>query len=127
MGRPLERAAVAAAAETLVEEWQEGRLFLPIRDAVLKMGVGVGLLAWLWSRRLMRVWERVWSCIGEGGGRALGVVWGSASISESESPLSPQPERCLSHTPTAQSGPGGLVWVTTLVALSFQGQRDPPR
>ena len=37
------------------------------------------------------MWEVVWTCIAGGGGCTLGVVWwGSASISESESPSSPQ-------------------------------------
>ena len=37
----------------------------------------------------MRVQEAVDTCIGGGGGRAFGVVWGCISISESESPSSP--------------------------------------
>jgi len=74
VGRPPKRATVAATAETVVEERQEGRGFLPIQDPVLEMGAGVRLLAWLRSRRFVRVWERVWSCIGGGGGQALEVV-----------------------------------------------------
>jgi len=65
---------VAAAAETVVDEGREGRLFLPIREAVLEIGVGVGPLAWLQSRGFVRVRERVWGCIGGGGVGALGVV-----------------------------------------------------
>jgi len=84
------RAAVAAVAETVVDEGWEGRGSLPTLEAVREIGVGVGLLAWLQSKGFVRVQERVWGCIRGGGGRALGVVWGSASISESESPSSPQ-------------------------------------
>jgi len=79
------RAAVAAAAEAVVEDGREGRFFFPIRDAVREIGAGVGLLACLRLRGLVRLREAVWTCIGGGGGRALGVVWGSASILESES------------------------------------------
>ena len=93
VGRPLERAAVVATAETVVDEGREGRLFLPTRDAVLAMGAGVGLLAWLRSSGFVRVREAVWTCIGGGGEQAFGVVWGSVSISESESPSSPQGAR----------------------------------
>ena len=46
-GRGSCRAAVAAAAETLVEDGREGRFFCPIQDTVREMGAGVGLLAWL--------------------------------------------------------------------------------
>ena len=81
--------AAAAAAGTLVEEGRERRLFLPILDATLEMGAGVGLLAWMRSKGFVRVREAVSTCIGGGGGRAFGVVWRCASISESESPLSP--------------------------------------
>jgi len=69
-----------------VYERRERRPFLPIRDAVLEVGTGVGLLAWLQSRGLVRVQGSIWGCLGGGGGRrAWGVVWGSASISKSES------------------------------------------
>ena len=51
---------MAGAAETLVEERWEGWVFLPIWDVVLEIGAGVRLLAWLWSKRFVRVWERVW-------------------------------------------------------------------
>ena len=82
------RAAViaAAAAGILVDDWREGRFFFPTWDVVLEMGVEVGLLAWLWSRGLLRVWEAVGTCIEGGGGWALGVVWACVSISESVSP-----------------------------------------
>jgi len=33
----------------------------------------------------------------------------------------------VGQLPIVQSGPGVLVWVTTLVALSLRGQRDTPR
>ena len=84
---------MAATAETLVEDGREGQPFFPIQDAVREMGAGVGLLARLRSRGLVRVREAVWTSIGGGRGQALGVVWGSASISESESPSSPQGTR----------------------------------
>jgi len=78
--------AAPASAGTFVDEGREERPVLPIRDAVLEVGTGIGLLAWLRSRGLVRVRDRVWGCVGGGGGRrALVVVWGSASISESES------------------------------------------
>ena len=62
------RAAVAAAAETLVEEGQEGRLFLPILEVALEMRASVGLLAWLWSREFVTAREAVGTCIGVVGG-----------------------------------------------------------
>jgi len=65
----------------------------------------VGLLAWLRSKGFSRVREAVWTCIGGGGGRALGVVWGSASISESDSLSSPQ-DACETFESAAHS-PGG--------------------
>ena len=105
VGRPLESAAVPTTAETVVDEGREGRLFLPIRDAVLAMGAGVGLLAWLRSRGFVRVREAVGTCIGGGGGRPLGVVWVSVSISDSESPSSPQ-DACGTFESGAHS-PGG--------------------
>jgi len=77
--------AAAAAAGTLVDDGREGRFFFPSWDAVREMGAGVGLLAWLRSRGFVRVREAVGTCIGGGGGRAFGVVWGWASILESES------------------------------------------
>jgi len=45
----LKRAALAAAtaAGTLVNDGQDGQFFWPTLKTVLKMGVGVGLLAWL--------------------------------------------------------------------------------
>jgi len=58
-GRRGERAAVAAAAETVVDEGREGCLFLPILEAVLEMGARVGLLGWLRSRGFVRVRDRV--------------------------------------------------------------------
>jgi len=118
---------VAAAAETLVEEGQEGRVFFPIRDAVLETGAGVGLLAWLWSKGFARVWERVWGCIGGGRGRALGVVWGSASILESESPSSPQGAcgtfESASHCPiwAGRTGVGDHV-----SGFELSGSEGPP-
>jgi len=39
--------AAATAAGTLVEEGQDGRLFLPILDVALEMGARVGVLPWL--------------------------------------------------------------------------------
>ena len=53
----------------------------------------------------MRVREAVWTCIGGGGGRALGVMWGSASISESDSPSSPQ-DACVTFESAAHSPSG---------------------
>ena len=109
VGRPLERAAeaAAAAAGTLVDDGREGRFFFPTRDAVREMGAGVGLLAWLRSSGFVREREAVGTCIGGGGGRALGVMWGSASISESESsfPSSPQ-----SAGGTFLSAPHSPIW-----------------
>jgi len=101
------RAATAAppAAARLVDKGRDERFFLPIREAVLDVGTGVGLLAWLRSKGFARVREVVWTCIGGGGGRALGVVWGSASISESDSPSSPQ-DACGTFVSAAHS-PGG--------------------
>ena len=81
---------MAAAGEALVANKQEGWFFFQIRDAVPEIGTGIGLLAWLRSRELVRVWEAVWTCIGGGEGRALEVVWDSVSISESELPSNPQ-------------------------------------
>ena len=127
VGRPLERAAVAATAETVVDEVWERRLFLPIRDAVLAMGVGVGLLAWLRSRGFVRVREAVGTCIGGGGGRPLGVVWGSASISESESPAGPQGARgtfgSASHCPiwAGRTGVGDHI-----SGFELSGSEGPP-
>jgi len=69
-----------------VDQGQEGRPFLPIRDTVVEVGTGVGLLAWLRFRGLVKVQDRVWGCVGgDGGRRASEVVWGSVSISESDS------------------------------------------
>jgi len=129
-GRGGSSAAVAAAtaAGTLVEEGQDGQLFLPILDVALEMGARVGVLASLRSRGFVRMQEAVGTCIGGGGGRAFG--WsGAASLFQSLSyPRVPMtPVGRLSQLPTVQSGPGELVWVTTLVALSFRGQRDLPR
>jgi len=127
VGRPLERAAVVAMAETVVDEGREGRLFLPTRDAVLVMGVGVGLLAWLRSRGFVRVREVVWTCIGGGGERAFGVVWGSVSISESGSPSSPQNARgtfeSASHCPiwAGRTGVGDHV-----SGFELSGSEGPP-
>jgi len=89
-GRGSCRAALAAAAETVVDEGQEGQLFLPILEAVLELGAGIGLLAWLQSRWFVRVREAVGTCIGGGRGRAFVVMWGSASILKSKSSSSPQ-------------------------------------
>jgi len=127
VGRPLERAAVAAVAETVVEEGREGRLFLPIRDAALAIGAGVGLLAWLWFRGFARVRERVGTCIGGGGGRALGVVWGSASILESDSPSSPQ-VACGTFASAAHSpGGAGRIGVGDHVkGFELSGSEGPP-
>jgi len=97
--------AAAAAAGTLVDDGQEGRFFFPTRDAVREMGAGVGLLVWLRSRGLFRVREVVGTCIEGGGGRALGVVWGCVSISESKSPSRPQ-DVCGTFASAAHS-PGG--------------------
>jgi len=66
--------AASAAAGTFMDEGQQRRPFLPIRDAVLDVGTGVGLLAWLQSRGLVRVWNRVWGCIEVGEWQALAVV-----------------------------------------------------
>jgi len=77
--------AAAAAAGTLVDDGWEGQFFFPTRDAVREIGAGVGLLAWLRSSEFVRAREAVGACVGVGGGRPLGVVWGSVSISESES------------------------------------------
>jgi len=97
--------AAAAAAGTLVDDRREGRFIFPTWDAVREMGAGVGLLVWLRSRGLFRVREVVGTCIGGGGGRALGVLWGCASISESESPSRPQ-DACGTLASAAHS-PGG--------------------
>jgi len=101
--------AVAAAAGTLVDDGREGQFFFPTQDAVLEMGAGVGLLAWLQSSGLVMVREAVGTCIGGGGGRALGVVWGSAFISESDSLSSPQ-DACGTFASAAHS-PGGAGWI----------------
>ena len=55
----------------------------------------------------MKLREVVGTAIGGGGGRALGVVWGWASISESES-FSRPPQVCL-HAPWSSGAhsPGG--------------------
>jgi len=97
--------AAAAAAGTLVDDGREGRFFFPTRDAVREMGAGVRLLAWLRSSWFVRVWEAVGTCLEGGRGRALGVVWGSASISESGSPSGPQ-DACGTFASAAHS-PGG--------------------
>jgi len=62
------RAAVAAAAEKVVEDGWKGPFFFAIWDAVREMLAGVGLLAWLRSRGLVRVRKAVGTCIGWGGG-----------------------------------------------------------
>ena len=127
VGRPLERAAVAATAETVVDEGRDGRLFLPIRDAVLAMGVGVGLLAWLRSRGFVRVREAVGTCIDGGEGQALGVVWVSVSISDSESPSSPQ-DACGTFESAAYSpGGAGRIGVGDYVkGFELSGSEGPP-
>jgi len=60
------RTTVAATADRVVDDGREGQFFFPIRDAMNEMGAGLGLLAWLRSRGLVRVWEAVWTCIGGG-------------------------------------------------------------
>jgi len=127
VGRPLESAAVPTTAETVVDEGREGRLFLPIRDAVLAMGAGVGLLAWLRSRGFVRVREAVGTCIGGGGGRALGVVWVSVSISDSESLSSPQ-DACGTFESEAHSpGGAGRIGVGDHVnGFELSGSERPP-
>ena len=58
---------MAAAVETVVDKGRKGQLFLAILEAVLGMGAGVGLLAWLQSRGFVRVQEAIGTCIGCGG------------------------------------------------------------
>jgi len=123
------RAATTAptAAGTLVDKGHDWRPFFLIRDAVLDIGTGVGLLAWLRSRGLVRVRAVVSTCIGRGGGRALGVVWGSASISESHSPLSPQ-DACGTFESAAYSpGRDGQTGVGNQVnGFELSGSEGPP-
>jgi len=59
--------AAAAAAGTLVDDGREGQFFFATQDAMREMGAGVGLLVWLRSRGLFRVWEVIGSCIRGGG------------------------------------------------------------
>ena len=127
------RAATAAppAAARLVDEGRDGQFFLPIRDPVLDVGTGVGLLAWLRSRGLVRVRDRVWDCIGGGAGRrALGVVWGSDSISESESPSFSNPHNAGG---TFLSAPHSLIWAGRtgvgdhVSGFELMGSRELPR
>jgi len=78
--------AALAAVGTFIDERWEGRPFLPIQDAVFRVGTGIGLVTWLQSRGLVRVRDRVCGCVGGGGGEwDLGVVLGLAPISESVS------------------------------------------
>jgi len=119
--------AAAAAAGTLVEEGREGRPFLPILDAALEMGAGVGLLAWLRSRGLVRVREAVGTCIGGGGGQALGVVWGSASISESDPPSGPQDAWGTFASAAHSPGGAGRIGVGDHVnGFELSGSKGPP-
>jgi len=120
-------AAAAAVAGTLVDDGREGQFFFPTRDAILEMGAGVGLLAWLRSSGLVMVREAVGTCIGGGGGRALGVVWGSASISESDSPSSHQ-DACGTFVSAAHSpGGAGRIGVGDHVnGFEFVGSEGPP-
>ena len=132
VGRPLERAAeaAAAAAGTLVDDGRGGRFFFPTRDAVREMGAGVGLLAWLRSSGFVRVREAVGTCIWGGGGRALGVMWGSASISESESPSFSSPQSAGGTFLSAPHSPiwGGRTGVGDHVSgLELMGSGELPR
>jgi len=122
-------AATAAppAAARLVDEGRSGRFFLPIRDAVLDVGTGVGLLAWLRSKGFVRVREAFWTCIGGGGGRALGVVWGSASISESDSLSSPQDACGMFESAAHSPGSAGRIGVGDHVTgFELSGSEGPP-
>jgi len=120
-------AAAAAAAGTLVDDVREGRFFFPTQDAVLEMGAGVGLLAWLRSSGLVMVLEAVGTCIGGGGGRALGVVWGSASISESDS-LSSLQNACGTFASVAHSpgGAGRIGMGDHVNGFEFSRSEEPP-
>ena len=100
---------------------------MPIREAVLDVGTGVGLFAWLRSKGFVRVREAVWTCIGGGGGQALGVVWGSASIWESDSPSSPQ-DACGTFGSAVHS-PGGDGWIGVgdhVKGFELSGSEGPP-
>jgi len=129
-GRGASRAAeaAAAAAGTLVDDGQGGWFVFPTRDAVREMGAEVGLLAWLRSSGFVRVREAVGTCIGGAGGRALGVVWGCVSISDSESPASPH-DACgtfesAAHCPiwAGRTGVGDHV-----SGFELSGSEGPPK
>jgi len=123
--------AAATAAGILVDDGWERRFFFPIRDAVREIGAGLGLLAWLRSRGLVSVRERVWGCVGAGGGRrALGVVCGSVSISESESPSFSSPHNVGG---TFLSAPHSPIWAGRtgvgdhVSGLELMGSGELPR
>jgi len=120
--------AVAAAVGILVYDGREGRFFFPTRDAVREMGAGVGLLAWLRSSGFVRVREAVGTCIEGGRGRALGVMWGSVSISESDSPSGPQ-DACGTFVSAAHSPVGaGRIGVGDHVeSFELMGSGELPR
>ena len=72
--------------------------------------------------------EAVGTCIGRAVGRAFGVVWASASISESESPLSPQ-----SAIWTLESAAHCLIWAGRtgvddhISGFKLSGSEGPPK
>jgi len=72
--------------------------------------------------------KAVGTCIGGGEGRAFGVVWGSASISESESASSPQGAvltlESAAHCPiwAGQTGVGDHIG-----GFELSGSEGPPK